>query len=245
MGDTLQGGPRSAPVRGRYAPVARVGTPAPWVHDTPPSTDEWTFPDGMPWSPAEPPRSGTPVAVPVLVLTDAAPVATPTAGRRRAATVGVRVTAALLLVTALALAALASREHRVAGQWRQLGTRATAQLVAAQAADRTLAARVSSLQAQVDTLDGRLATAASAKEQAVDRTTVLGQLVDQERGVSTQFQTCVADLQRFISLVGTDLDTGNYGDPHLSQESTTASADCSRAQRADQGLRTALGGAAG
>ena len=210
MSDTLQGGTRAGSGRARYAPVARISATAPWAPDTSAARadDELDFPDGFPWSPAPRARTGTPIAVPVLVLTDAAPAAAPTAGRRRARTVGVRVTAALLVLTALGLAAVASHEHRAAGQWRQLETRTFGQLEGARAVDRTTAAQVVALEGQVATLDSQLAAQASAKEQAIDRSTVLSQWVAEEQVVASELDTCRTDLQSVLSTVGADLADG-------------------------------------
>jgi hypothetical protein len=104
---------------------------------------------------------------------------------------------------------------------------------------------VSSLNGQVGTLNTQLSAQATAKEKALDQNTVLTQLVNQESSVSTELNTCVTDLQTFITTVGTDLGNGNYYDPYLSSESSTASTDCNQAQSANQALQSSLSGATG
>jgi cell division protein FtsB len=153
--------------------------------------------------------------------------------------------AGVLLVTTVIFGVIALQQSSSAKQWRAADQRALAQLAAAHSAITSLNSQVSSLTSHVDTLNSQLSAEANAKEKALDQDTVLSQLVSAEGSVSTELNTCVEDLQTLISTVSTDLGDGNYDDPSLSIESTTASTDCNQAQSDNQQLQTALSGATG
>ena len=155
------------------------------------------------------------------------------------------IVAGVFFITTVVFGIIALQQSSSASKWRQDDQKAVAQLALAHSSIKTLNSEVSTLNGHVSTLNTQLAAEANAKEKALDQDTVLSQLVSAEGTVSTELNTCVTDLQSFISTVGTDLGDGNYNDPALSSESGTASSDCDQAQSANQTLQSALSGATG
>ena len=225
------------------------GLPSAWVAPEP-VTPPQTLPVYVPPGPSAQPLPQAVAAAPVMAPVQPSPApeifgAAPPAKRRRIPPFVAWILAGIFFVTSVALGIAAVHENNVANQWHQDYTKATLQLAAARASIKSLNAQVSSLNGQVSTLNTQLSAEASAKEKALDQNTVLSQLVNEESSVSTELNTCVTDLQTFITTVGTDLGDGNYYDPYLSSESSTASADCNQAQSANQTLQSALSGASG
>lgn len=251
-----------------YPPEASPGpspTPGPIINPVEPP-----FPGGVPsaWS-----SPATPVPAHILPSPVPTPTPTPTPGlpapqlggyvapapfstaapvvfepvhkRRRIPPVVAWIAAGVLLVTTVVFGVIALQQSSSAKQWRKADETALAELAVAHASIKSLDSEVSTLNGHVSTLNTQLSAEASAKEKALDQNTILSQIVNEEGSVSTELNTCVTDLQTFISTVGTDLGDGNYNDPYLSSDESTASSDCNQAQSDNQAMQSALSGAGG
>jgi preprotein translocase subunit SecG len=166
-------------------------------------------------------------------------------GRRRIPPVVAWIAAGVFFITTVAFGIIALHQTSSANSWRQADQKALAQLAVAHRSIASLNTQVSSLNGQVSSLNSQLSAQATAKEKALDQNTVLSQVVNAEGTVSTELNTCVTDLQQFLGTVSTDLGSGNYYDPVLTEESSTANADCTKAQSDNQALQSALSGATG
>jgi uncharacterized membrane protein len=141
------------------------------------------------------------------------------------------IVAAVFLIGSIVGIVVAVRQGSSASGWRQDDQKALAQLAKAQLS--------------VESLNTQLSAQANAKEKALDQDTLLTKVVNSENTVSNELNTCVNDMNQFLTTLGTDLEDGNANDPTLTQQSNAAQAECTKAQNDNNALQSTLNGASG
>ena len=150
--------------------------------------------------------------------------------RHRYPHVQVWTVAGVFFLSTLSLGLFSYHQTSSAKHWHSADVNVVAKLATAHSSIESLNSRVSTLNGQVTSLNPQLSALVNAKEKALDHDAALRQLVGGEGRMASELNTCVADLQTVISTVATYLGNGYDGDPNVSEESVTASADCTRAQ---------------
>ena len=231
-GGDFAGGP--APL---WPAAAGAGPAWPAAADGPPA---WS---GRPW----PDRTGAGTFVPMPW-----PPQEPTSAPRRRLRRWLAATSAVLIVAAAGgLGYLAYRNDQSARKWRDLeqaqAARAaalTAQLRTANARIVTLNSQVGSLNAEAGTLQNQLSSVADQKEKAVDRETVLHQLLAAAGTVADDLQQCITATNQFDSDLNAAVNSGQLSQVSaLQQEAAQVDGTCNQAESANQQLQSAISGA--
>jgi hypothetical protein len=156
------------------------------------------------------------------------------------------VAALALLIALVGTAVIAVRQNSVAGQWQRDEQQAVAQdhlltthLAADDAIVKSLNGHVSKLDVQISSLQSQLSSVATAKEKAIDQTTVLGQLITAAGVVSGELSSCVDNMDQLVSEISNDV-TNNLYDPNLQANATSADDQCSTAQQDNTQLQSIL-----